>query len=59
MIISETLIPMHPSFGEIAAFCASGFLLVMFVLAFQTLFTSAIGKIFSAFQQKNNPQTTP
>lgn len=52
MIISETLIPMHPSLGEIAAFCASGFLLVMFVLAFQTLFTSAIGKIFSAFQQK-------
>ncbi len=50
MIIAEMLIPMHPNLMQMAGFCAAGFLLVMFVLAFQSVLTSLIGKIFTSIE---------
>ena len=50
MIIAETLIPMHPTSWQMAGFCTAGFLLVMFVLAFQSILTALIGKIFTTFE---------
>lgn len=48
MLIAETLIPLHPSGWQIAGFCCAGFLLVMFVLAFQAILTTLIGKVFTS-----------
>mgnify|MGYP000842841758 CR=1 FL=1 len=42
MIIAETLIPMHPTIWQMAGFCTAGFLLVMFVLAFQSILTAPV-----------------
>lgn len=52
MIIAEMLIPMHPNLMQMAGFCAAGFLLVMFVLAFQSVLTSLIGKIFTSIENQ-------
>lgn len=52
MIIAEMLIPMHPNLAQIAGFCAAGFLLVMFVLAFQSVLTSLIGRIFTSVENR-------
>ncbi|MBP3526421.1 MAG: hypothetical protein J6J65_07805 [Opitutales bacterium] len=52
MIIAEMLIPMHPSLAQMAGFCAAGFLLVMFVLAFQSVLTSLIGRIFTSVENR-------
>ena len=52
MIIAEMLIPMHPSLAQMAGFCTAGFLLVMFVLAFQSVLTSLIGRIFTSVENR-------
>ncbi len=51
MLIAEALIPLHPSGWQIAGFCCAGFLLVMFVLAFQAILTALIGRIFTSTEK--------
>lgn len=51
MLIAEALIPLHPSGWQMAGFCCAGFLLVMFVLAFQSILTAFIGRIFMSFDK--------
>lgn len=51
MLIAEALIPLHPSGWQMAGFCCAGFLLVMFVLAFQAILTALIGRIFTSTEK--------
>ena len=39
-----------PGVWQMAGFCTAGFLLVMFVLAFQSILTALIGKFFTTFE---------
>ena len=52
MLIAEALIPLHPTGLQMAGFCCAGFLLVMFVLAFQSILTAFIGKIFTSLEKQ-------
>lgn len=46
------LISSHPTIMQILAYSGIGFLVVMFVLAFQSILTSLLGMIFTGLDKK-------
>ena len=45
-------IPLHMPIWQMIVFCGIGFIVVMFVLSALSIFTSLIGRVFSASEKK-------
>ena len=52
MFLASSTIPLHMPIGQMLLFCGIGFIVVMFVLYALSIFTSLIGRIFSASEKK-------